>query len=116
MLSKTTSAKRKVYPMNSYDQSRIEELIGIDEAFQPVDAQLIVDWENDMTSKKDMVVELNRQGIIANDELEEKLANCFNEFLKKIVFTYGVDVCRKVYDYVPDDAFAFLRPLSNNSV
>src|SRR5690554_4614649 len=102
--------------MNSYDQRRIEELIGLDEAFEPSDAKSIVDWENDMTTKKDMVVELNRQGIIGNDELEEKLANCFNEFLKKIVLKYGVDICRKVYDYVPDETFAFLRPLLNNDV
>ena len=107
--------------MNSYDESRKAELLNVisDSGVNQISSaeiDSIIQLENDMTSSKDMLIELNENAIVEDAEFQDKIAKCFNVFLKNIVKQFGEEFCRSVYDYVPDEELGFLKGYESSQV
>jgi len=74
----------------------------------PVDIDSILEFESIMTNNKDMVLELNEQGIIEDSHLEGMISKCFDVFLIKVSTEFGEGFCQGVYDYLPGEDIGFL--------
>jgi hypothetical protein len=105
--------------MNEYDKNRKSDLLvllnSIDiKNVSEDDLETVINLENEMSNNKNMLVELNENGIIDDLEYEIKIAKCFDVFLSKIVLNFGEAFCKKVYDYLPGGKLGFLDGFEKN--
>jgi hypothetical protein len=107
--------------MNEFDKSRKNELLELVSHHElqnvlPDDINIIVEFENEMTNNKNMLIELNENEIIGDLELESKIAKCFDIFLKKVVSKFGDLFCKSIYDYLPGEELGFIKGYEKNQV
>ncbi len=90
------------------DNSRAEELLSLSSSLDEAAASKIVELEGAMAHNKDLVVELNDNGVIEDDEIAEKIERCFQSFLTDVVRLVGQDICREIYGYLPGENLGFI--------
>ncbi len=102
--------------MNEYDLDRAKELLDQFPKLKEGDIGFLIEMENRLTRRNSMLGNLYESGIFTQAIFEDGIKRSFQTFLKEVVNNFGLDFCKKIYEYEPEEEIGFLNGAQQTAI